>query len=153
MKGLFESYEREHYDLLRSGMLKYLCAHISFHSSWLYTLSIRTSCQILTSSRSSFQTQIGNMDGIFLAYHNTSQIFGFQYMSTADMEVGLFGKKNAGVGENVFRTCLALLEKTLEVIGKHFPEQVRYCHIHSIGFKRSTTKPNYWSALLRTTLS
>ena len=28
----------------------------------------------------SMQARIGMMDGIFLAYHNTSRLFGFQYM-------------------------------------------------------------------------
>lgn len=29
----------------------------------------------------SMQVRIGNMDGIFVAYHNTARIFGFQYIS------------------------------------------------------------------------
>jgi hypothetical protein len=29
----------------------------------------------------SMQVRIGDMDGIFVAYHNTARIFGFQYIS------------------------------------------------------------------------
>ncbi|EEB95415.1 hypothetical protein MPER_05620, partial [Moniliophthora perniciosa FA553] len=46
--GLTESFEREYYDLIRSAFLKY-----------------------------SFQARIGNMDGVFVAYHNTARMFGF----------------------------------------------------------------------------
>ncbi|AET39502.1 Pet127p Ecym_4460 [Eremothecium cymbalariae DBVPG len=55
--GQFESFEREHYDLIRSVMLKY-----------------------------SLQARIGNMDGIFVAYHNISNIFGFQYIPLEQMD-------------------------------------------------------------------
>jgi hypothetical protein len=30
--------------------------------------------------RVSFQARIGDMDGIFVAYHNTARVFGFQYL-------------------------------------------------------------------------
>lgn len=41
-RGLFESFEREYYDLIRGGFLKYV-----------------------------MQVKIGGMDGAFIAYHNT----------------------------------------------------------------------------------
>ncbi|CAN3374325.1 hypothetical protein DIURU_000797 [Diutina rugosa] len=51
-EGDFESFQREYTDLIRTGgFLKYM-----------------------------FQARIGQMDGIFLAYHNLSQFFGFQYL-------------------------------------------------------------------------
>jgi hypothetical protein len=31
------------------------------------------------------------MDGIFVAYHNTNQIFGFEYVPMEQMEEDLFG--------------------------------------------------------------
>jgi hypothetical protein len=46
--GRHSSYEREYYDLIRGGFLKYI-----------------------------FQCKIGGMDGAFVAYHNTQKIFGF----------------------------------------------------------------------------
>lgn len=55
--GEFESLEREFYDLIRSTLLKY-----------------------------SLQAKIGKMDGIFVAYHNISRMFGFQYLPLDEIE-------------------------------------------------------------------
>ncbi|KAI8140506.1 mitochondrial protein Pet127-domain-containing protein [Fennellomyces sp. T-0311] len=60
--GLYESFEREYYDMLRSVFLKY-----------------------------SFQVRIGHMDGILVAYHNTRKMFGFQYISREEMDARVFG--------------------------------------------------------------
>ena len=49
LHGFFNSYEREYYDMARSGFLKY-----------------------------NIQTRIGKMDGIFCAYHNTQNLLGFE---------------------------------------------------------------------------
>ncbi|RKP23627.1 mitochondrial protein Pet127, partial [Syncephalis pseudoplumigaleata] len=48
LNGMYESFEREYYDMIRAPMLKY-----------------------------NFQVRIGNMDGIFVAYHNTFRMYGF----------------------------------------------------------------------------
>lgn len=55
--GKFESFERELFELIRSTMLKY-----------------------------SLQARIGCMDGIFVAYHNISKMFGFQYLPFEEMD-------------------------------------------------------------------
>ncbi len=55
--GRFESFEREQFDLIKSTLLKY-----------------------------GLQARIGNMDGIFIAYHNVSEIFGFQYISLNEID-------------------------------------------------------------------
>ena len=55
--GTYESFEREFYDLSKLTLLKY-----------------------------GLQAKIGNMDGIFLAYHNISKIFGFQYLPLEDIQ-------------------------------------------------------------------
>lgn len=54
-----------YYDLVRSGMLKYRC------------VALRTGN---VADHPSLQARIGNMDGIFVAYHNTRRMFGFQYL-------------------------------------------------------------------------
>eukprot|EP00835_Amoeboradix_gromovi_P003829 NODE_269_length_12236_cov_0.516932.p3 type:complete len:498 gc:universal NODE_269_length_12236_cov_0.516932:9831-8338(-) len=82
-KGQFLSYEREYYDMIRSAFLKYY-----------------------------FQVCIGNMDGIFVAYHNTNEIFGFQYISRSELAYRVFG--SSGLGEAVFGNCIQILEKILE---------------------------------------
>ena len=61
-RGLHSSYEREYYDLIRGSFLKY-----------------------------SFQLKIGRMDGAFIAYHNTQDIFGFEYVKTKEIERRIFG--------------------------------------------------------------
>jgi hypothetical protein len=57
LEGTWESFSREWYELIRSTMLKY-----------------------------SLQARIGRMDGIFIAYHNVRQMFGFQYVPLSDMD-------------------------------------------------------------------
>lgn len=63
-KGRYQSYEREYYDLIRGGFLKY-----------------------------AFQLRIGRMDGALVAYHNTKEIFGFEYISTREIEDKIFGSQ------------------------------------------------------------
>ena len=82
-----------YYDMLRATMLKY-----------------------------NFQARIGNMDGIFLAYHNTARIFGFQYLPRSELDERLFG--SVELGENAFRLCVALLETIMEQIVNSFPNEV-----------------------------
>lgn len=55
--GEFESLEREFFELIRSTLLKY-----------------------------SLQARIGKMDGIFVAYHNISRMFGFQYLPLEEID-------------------------------------------------------------------
>lgn len=58
LTGDYESFEKEFKDLIRTGaMLKYL-----------------------------FQARIGQMDGIFIAYHNINSIFGFQYLPLEELD-------------------------------------------------------------------
>jgi hypothetical protein len=70
----------------------------------------------------SFQARIGNMDGVLVAYHNTSRIFGFQYIPLAEMDARLFG--DASRGERVFNKCVSLLEEVLVEAIACFPDQV-----------------------------
>lgn len=61
-KGKHSSYEREFYDLIRGGFLKYI-----------------------------MQCKIGRMQGALVAYHNTQKVFGFEYIGLEDMEKRVFG--------------------------------------------------------------
>ncbi|KAG0945816.1 hypothetical protein G6F57_002929 [Rhizopus arrhizus] len=86
-QGLYESYEREYYDMLRSAFLKYI-----------------------------FQVRIGHMDGVLVAYHNTKKIFGFQYISRKEMDKRLFGSSRIGdlVFHRSLAMLEALLDKATE---------------------------------------
>ncbi|CDO71487.1 hypothetical protein BN946_scf184909.g81 [Trametes cinnabarina] len=92
LTGRSGSFEREYYDMIRSAFLEY-----------------------------SFQARIGNMDGIFVAYHNVAQIFGFQYISLREMDLRLFGRE--GAGQRVFLRCVALMELLYREIAKCFPRK------------------------------
>ncbi|KAI9010417.1 mitochondrial protein Pet127-domain-containing protein [Phycomyces nitens] len=90
--GLMESFEREYYDMMRSAFLKY-----------------------------SFQVRIGHMDGILVAYHNTSKLFGFQYISREEMDSRIFGTTRTG--DEAFRNTLSLFEAVLDKATDKYPNQ------------------------------
>ncbi|OAV98439.1 hypothetical protein PTTG_05533 [Puccinia triticina 1-1 BBBD Race 1] len=91
-QGPLESFEREYLDLIRSAFLKY-----------------------------QFQARIGQMDGIFVAYHNTQRVFGFEYLPISKMDQALFG--NSEEGDKVFKLCLGYMERILEDATQAYPEQ------------------------------
>ncbi|KAK5133174.1 hypothetical protein LTR08_008110 [Meristemomyces frigidus] len=102
LQGNYESYEREYYDMLRSTMLKYL-----------------------------LQARMGRMDGIFVAYHNVQRIFGFQYISIAEMDRAIHGQVDPCLGDQEFRASLKLLNEALDMATKKFPEQSLRVHVES----------------------
>ena len=63
------------------------------------------------------------MDGVIVAYHNTSRMFGFQYISLPEMDACLFGP-GEGVGDRVFSKCIGLLENVMEEVALCFPDEV-----------------------------
>ncbi|KAI0927186.1 hypothetical protein AcV5_007789 [Taiwanofungus camphoratus] len=103
--GPWNSFEKEYYDLIRSAFLKY-----------------------------SFQARIGNMDGVMIAYHNTAQIFGFQYVPLEEMDERLYGNKD--VGSRVFGKCLGLLNAIFSEIIVYFPGQTVHCTAETKQFGR-----------------
>ncbi|KAF3925927.1 hypothetical protein ABW20_dc0105790 [Dactylellina cionopaga] len=90
--GQFESFEREYYDLIRAAFMKY-----------------------------SLQVRMGRMDGCFVAYHNTKQIFGFQYISIDEMDEALHGGPD--IGDQEFKLSLKLLNEALDRATAKYPEQ------------------------------
>lgn len=70
----------------------------------------------------SFQARIGHMDGIFVAYHNTARVFGFQYIPLEEIDSRIFG--NTATGSTAFRHTVSLMEKILDIATKKHPEQV-----------------------------
>lgn len=116
LQGQLESFEREYYDLIRSAFLKYRCGPC------VYMNVANPELLGFSSSFSSFQARIGNMDGVLVAYHNTARIFGFQYIPLEEMDERLYGNKLAG--PLVFEKCTALLQIITDEITHHFPEQV-----------------------------
>lgn len=77
------------------------------------------------------------MEGIFLAYHNTSKIFGFQYVSQDEMDDRLFGGKVGG--GRAFKMVIGLAEKLLlRVTQECWTGEVRYSihHVPSLMIQR-----------------
>ena len=61
------------------------------------------------------------MDGIFVAYHNTAEIFGFQYIGREQMDACLYGSSNAG--DAAFSLILQTYNALLDVALDHFPSE------------------------------
>ena len=61
------------------------------------------------------------MDGIFVAYHNTEEIFGFQYIPREVMDLCLYGGSNAG--DAAFSLILQIYSEILELATSHFSEE------------------------------
>lgn len=94
-QGEWESFEREFYDMTRATMLKY-----------------------------SLQVRMGRMDGIFVAYHNIERIFGFQYLSLAEMDQVLHGQSDTCLGDQEFKMSIGLMEEIMNRATEKFPETV-----------------------------
>ncbi|KAL6360473.1 hypothetical protein LRP88_06179 [Fusarium phalaenopsidis] len=100
--GEWESFEREYYDMIRAAFLKY-----------------------------SLQVRMGRMDGIFVAFHNTQRIFGFQYISLEEMDRALHGTSDRSVGDQEFKASLKLLNEVLDRASKRFPKRSLRLHIET----------------------
>jgi hypothetical protein len=102
--GEWESYEREYYDMIRAAFLKY-----------------------------SLQVRMGRMDGIFVAFHNTQRIFGFQYISLPEMDLALHGTEDTTTGDSEFKMSLELLNKVLDRATAKYPEKSLRLHFETRG--------------------
>lgn len=108
--GTWESYEREYFDMIRSAFLKY-----------------------------SLQVRMGRMDGIFVAYHNTERIFGFQYIPLQEMDVSLHEAADTTIGDQEFKLSVHLLNQVLDKVTAKFPGQTLRIHFETV--KHATTPP------------
>lgn len=91
--GRFESFEREYADLIRTGaLLKY-----------------------------AFQARIGQMDGVFVAYHNVASFFGFQYLPVGELDRVFYSDSHA--------------ERKAESTANGFPDDNLPTHVAEAQFK------------------
>lgn len=100
--GQWQSFEREYYDMIRSAFLKY-----------------------------SLQVRMGRMDGIFVAFHNTERIFGFQYIPLPEMDLAIHGTGDLTLGNREFKLSIHLLNKVLDKATKRFPKQTLRLHFET----------------------
>jgi hypothetical protein len=89
LMGPTNSFEREYYDLSRSAFL-----------------------------RNIFQVRIGDMAGIFVAYHNTQEVFGFEHLNLADMEQCIYQSKR--MADVTFDVSLKLFDQILTMATSSF---------------------------------
>src|SRR5690349_19212326 len=61
------------------------------------------------------------MDGIFVAYHNTRQMLGFEYLSRKEMDKFLFG--NSAFGDKCFAAILKLFQHLIQHLTDLYPNQ------------------------------
>jgi len=100
--GLWSSYEREYYDLVRSKFLPF-----------------------------SLQLRIGQMDGAFLAYHNTREMFGFQYVSLEEIEHRIYGSSHRA--EWAFDRSCKLLQRVMGAIHSRYGDEGDLTVVTTIG--------------------
>jgi len=89
LRGAWSSYEREYYDLVRSKFLPF-----------------------------SFQLAIGQMHGAFMAYHNTQEMFGFQYITLEEINHRVYGSTE--LANWSFDVTCKLLEKVVDAIDRRY---------------------------------
>jgi hypothetical protein len=117
--GEWESFEREFYDMTRATLLKY-----------------------------SLQVRMGRMDGIFVAYHNIERIFGFQYLSLADMDAVLHGQHDTRLGDEEFKLSIGLVDEILTKAITQFPDTVG-CTLFSLLTNFWLTTNSLYACMLR----
>lgn len=100
-KGLHHSFEKEFYDMSRGAFLKYF-----FQVALIAYFTIRFV--------SHPEARIGNMDGIFVAYHNTVNFFGYEYLALKEMENVLF--ENPTMSHNAYHVSMTVYEKLIRTV-------------------------------------
>eukprot|EP00742_Colponemidia_sp_Colp-10_P002851 GILJ01003045.1.p1 GENE.GILJ01003045.1~~GILJ01003045.1.p1 ORF type:complete len:528 (-),score=70.47 GILJ01003045.1:206-1789(-) len=104
-KGWFRAYEREYYDMVRSVFVKY-----------------------------GFQLRIGNMAGAFVTYHNTDEIFGFEFVALEEMDRYLYG--NSYFADKVFHASVNLFKVILDEATSKYPESTLRIGLYANGSTR-----------------
>ncbi len=82
LRGVSDSYEREFYDMVRSVFIKY-----------------------------ALQLRIGRMSGALIAYHNTAEMLGLEFVTLKEIEAYVFG--GSAWADVAFGTTMRLLEEIL----------------------------------------
>ncbi|KAK0754948.1 mitochondrial protein Pet127-domain-containing protein [Schizothecium vesticola] len=100
--GQWESFEREYYDMIRAAFIKY-----------------------------SLQVRMGRMDGIFVAFHNTERIFGFQYIPLTEMDLALHGTDNVTLGHREYKASIHMLNEILDKAIERYPKQPLRIHVET----------------------
>jgi len=90
--GDSSSYEHEFYDVIRAGFLKFC-----------------------------WQVRLGHMNGIFMAYHNTKEMFGFEYIPIQEMDSYIFG--STSFADTSFDIVMKLFQRIISSLTALFPNE------------------------------
>ncbi|KAK9449181.1 mitochondrial protein Pet127-domain-containing protein, partial [Limtongia smithiae] len=101
LQGPVESFESEYRDMIRSAFLKYL-----------------------------LQVRMGRMDGIFVAYHNISKMFGFQYIPRDELDLCIHGPNFKHINNIEFKASMEMFSDLLERTTDEFPKQSLHLLLH-----------------------
>ncbi|TIA90056.1 hypothetical protein E3P99_01762 [Wallemia hederae] len=96
--------------VLRYGQERFLEVQVSASNSFSTQLK-----------KDSLQARIGAMDGIFVAYHNTRRIFGFQYVPLEEMDERLHG--STAMATQSFKHSIGILERALDEATALIPDE------------------------------
>lgn len=89
LRGISNSFEREFYDMVRTVFIKY-----------------------------ALQLRIGRMGGALIAYHNTSELLGFEYVPLEEIEAYVYG--GSAWADAAFASSIRMLEALLERVHEAF---------------------------------
>eukprot|EP00299_Pterocystis_sp_00344_P018563 c9263_g1_i2.p1 GENE.c9263_g1_i2~~c9263_g1_i2.p1 ORF type:complete len:293 (+),score=47.12 c9263_g1_i2:628-1506(+) len=90
MEGPTESYEKEMYDMIRTVFPKY-----------------------------AFQMRLGQMNGALVMYHNTSEVYGYEYITLERIDEFAFG--SSAMANKGFTICSSLAQIVFEDAIRRFP--------------------------------
>eukprot|EP00180_Rhodochaete_pulchella_P000719 Plantae.Rhodophyta-Rhodochaete_pulchella.ctg1550.p1 GENE.Plantae.Rhodophyta-Rhodochaete_pulchella.ctg1550~~Plantae.Rhodophyta-Rhodochaete_pulchella.ctg1550.p1 ORF type:complete len:503 (+),score=58.65 Plantae.Rhodophyta-Rhodochaete_pulchella.ctg1550:204-1712(+) len=130
-RGPTNSFEREFYDMVRSCLIKYC-----------------------------FQVRIGRMAGVFVTFHNTETIFGFEYLPLSEMDRFVFGSsywarlafdKSFQVLEDVLRTAVGAFPSDDCVKVMFIPEKSKSCLDIVVQRHSASFDPVGWESLTQET--
>jgi hypothetical protein len=76
-----------------------------------------------------FQARIGRMEGIFVAYHNTTELLGFEYITLREMEQYIFD--TPAMADLSFDVTTKLLQLVLNEATKKCPNAPFRLSLHT----------------------
>eukprot|EP01129_Flabellula_baltica_P002939 TRINITY_DN12811_c0_g1_i1.p1 TRINITY_DN12811_c0_g1~~TRINITY_DN12811_c0_g1_i1.p1 ORF type:complete len:482 (+),score=100.49 TRINITY_DN12811_c0_g1_i1:118-1446(+) len=108
--GNQDSFEKEYLDLIRTCFLKY-----------------------------SLQAKLGEMDGIFISYHNTLEFFGFEYLKLEEMENTIY--ETPQMADISFKVMFSMFSKIMEkILDEHSDEDTKEIKIETFAFGKDALK-------------
>jgi hypothetical protein len=81
------------------------------------------------------------MDGIFVAFHNTERLFGFQYVPLTEMDLALHGQSDTTLGDQEFSLSIQMLNYVFNEATTQYPGQSLRFHFEAR--EATTVRPQF----------